>query len=383
MTENNHPEFQQQHQEASYTQSYEGIQPNKLLIEMHTAKDDDRPVYLAGNFNAWKVREERYKMHKISEGRYEYTFDNADALPHELVYKYTKGNWSDAEADIYGCKTQNRTAFKDQGVEIDYVPRWFSGGISFPRHFLPRTELVQQDFYMPQLDKTRRVQILLPSDYDDSSRRYPVLYLQDGQNLFDPHAPFGNWAINEKLAVLKEYDHGDLIVVAIDHGEVSRINEFSPLSSIQLGIGQGEGKKYLDFMVETLKPYIDEHYRTLSHKKFTGIGGSSMGGLISLYGGIMYPNVFSRLMVFSPSLWIYPDVYKEVGENGALADTRLYLYAGGRESQGMLPKVQRLLKSINESSQNTNINLVIDPNGTHTESRWGIQFPEAVEWLFF
>ncbi len=322
-------------------------------------------------------------MAKIADGHYEYTFDNINRLPKQLEYKYTRGDWDNEEADNYGCKSQNRLIFKNQAVVTDYVPRWFVDGKSFNSAYLPIIRTVNEAFEIPQLNKTRNVRILLPHDYDEVSRRYPVLYLQDGQNLFDKNAPFGTWGIDEKLAVLKEYGHGDLIVVAIDHGETSRINEFTPKSRINLGIGQREGAKYLDFMAHTLKPYIDEHFRTLTQKEYTGIGGSSMGGLISLFGGILHPETFGLVMVFSPSLWIYPDVYEEVRAEKSLKGTKLYIYAGGRESQGMLPNVHRLLQNIHATQRAAEINLVVDPNGTHNEVRWGMEFPEAIEWFLF
>jgi len=355
----------------------------KLKIELHTINEDDRPVYIVGNFNNWELNNPKYRMAKIEDGHYDYTFDNTKELPDQLEYKYTRGDWNNEEADNYGCKSQNRLIFKSQELITDFVPRWFTGGKSYNPQFLPTIEVVNEAFEIPQLNKTRRVRILLPHDYQDTTRRYPVLYLQDAQNLFDPSAPFGNWSINEKLAVLKEYGRGDLIVVAIDHGETSRINEYTPKKRINLGIGQREGTKYLDFMANTLKPFIDENYRTLIQREFTGIGGSSMGGLISLFGGILQPDTFGLVMIFSPSLWIYPEVYEEVKAQNALNGTRLYIFAGGRESKGMLPNVHRLLQNIHEVGKTAEINLVVDPNGTHNEVRWGVEFPEAVEWLYF
>jgi predicted alpha/beta superfamily hydrolase len=355
---------------------------NQLKIELHTDPTDDSDVFISGNFNNWK-HDISYKMLRIAEGHYEFTFDDIENLPQEMEYKYTRGSWQSAEADNFGCKAPNRSITKNQAFISDYVPRWFQNGKSFKEEYLPKIHVIDEAFNIPQLNKTRRVQILLPCDYDSTTRRYPVIYLQDGQNLCDWNAAYGNWAIDEKLAVLKEYGKGDIIVVAIDHGEVSRINEFTPRNEISLGIGQREGALYLKFMVETLKPFVDENYRTLTQSKYTGIGGSSMGGLISLFGGVLHPETFGKVMVFSPSLWIYNDVYEEVKEEGALKNVELYIYAGGRESKGMLPNLHKLMTNIYASNQNTTINLVVNPNGTHSESNWSVAFPEAMEWLFY
>lgn len=355
----------------------------KLKLELSTDDKEDKPVYIAGNFNNWTENSEQFKMTKVGEGHFEYTFDDIGVLPPHIEYKYTRGNWNDEELDSFGNRTPNRVINKFQQKIADFVPRWLSNGQSFQPKFLPIIETVSEHFEIPQLNKNRRIRILLPFDYYETDKRYPVLYMQDGQNLFDKDAPFGNWGMDERLAVLAEYGNGDLIVVAIDHGERERINEFSPRDAIEMKIGEREGTKYVQFMCETLKPHIDRYYRTRPEREYTGVGGSSMGGLISLYGGIQHANVFGRLMIFSPSLWIYPDVYEEVLEKGALADTKLYLFAGGRESKGMLPNIHRLQHQIYKKEEKVELNLVIDPNGTHSESRWNSEFPEAVEWLFF
>jgi predicted alpha/beta superfamily hydrolase len=118
-----------------------------------------------------------------------------------------------------------------------------------------------------------------------------VLYLQDGQNLFENDAPFGTWGVDKQLAALAQRGKGDLIVVAIDHGGKERIKEFSPYDSQKWG--EGLGRDYAKFLTETLKPYIDGRFRTQTGREYTGIGGSSMGGLISIYAGIMFPETYS------------------------------------------------------------------------------------------
>ncbi len=354
-----------------------------MKFKLYTEIADERPVYITGNFNNWKAQNEQFKMTKVDDSHFEYTFDNKDVLPTHIEYKYTRGSWREDELDTFGSKTSNRVIKKHIQEVVDFVPRWSRNGKSFDDKFLPIIETVNDNFEIPQLDKTRKVRILLPYDYHQTTAHFPVLYLQDGQNLFDKHAPFGNWAIDEKLAVLSEYNKGNLIVVTIDHGETERINEYSPRENIKLGIGQDEGTKYLNFMCDTLKPYIDEHYRTKKEPEHTGVGGSSMGGLISLYAGIQHANVFGKLMIFSPSLWIYTKIYDDVLKDNAFAGTKIYLFAGGRESQNMLTNIHRLQHKINKSNSKVLLNLVIDPNGTHSEARWSTEFPEAIEWLFF
>ena len=94
------------------------------------------------------------------------------------------------------------------------------------KELLPIVRVIEEKFEIPQLGKKRRITALLPHDYNESEKAYPVLYLQDGQNLFDDNAPFGNWAIDRALALMAEKDMGDIIVIAIDHGEKDRIKEY-------------------------------------------------------------------------------------------------------------------------------------------------------------
>ena len=179
---------------------------NQLKIELHTDSTDDFDVFISGNFNNWK-HDSNYKMLRITDGHYEFTFDDIKNLPEEIEYKYTRGSWQSAEADNFGCKAPNRLITRNQAFVSDYVPRWFQDGKGFKPEYLPSIHIVDEAFKIPQLDKTRRVQVLLPCDYDSTSRRYPVIYLQDGQNLWDKNAPYDNWEIDEKLAVLKEKYH--------------------------------------------------------------------------------------------------------------------------------------------------------------------------------
>src|SRR4030095_4714951 len=131
----------------------------------------------------------------------------------------------------------------------------------------PIIELIDKDFEIPQLSKKRRIWALLPHDYYDSKKQYPVLYLQDAQNLFDEEAPFGSWSIDRHLMEMSAGGVGDLSVICGDHGGRERIQEYSPYHHRKFG--EGQGKDYANFLIETLKPYVDIHYRTKSHRIYT------------------------------------------------------------------------------------------------------------------
>jgi predicted alpha/beta superfamily hydrolase len=179
---------------------------------------------------------------------------------------------------------------KLRDVLIDESKR-VSGAIS---HF--------SDFTIPQLDRTRDVWVYTPPSYEDGTDRFPVLYMHDGQNLFYPELSFaGEWEIDETLDGLHSLGlHDGLIVVAIANGETNRAREYVAYD-YQGGISQAD--EYLSFIVETLKPFIDEQFRTLPDPENTALSGSSFGGHISLYGGIRYPEIFGLILAFSPSLW--------------------------------------------------------------------------------
>jgi predicted alpha/beta superfamily hydrolase len=358
---------------------------NTLSIELTTLSDDKRPVYIVGNFNNWAVDDSRFKLQRVAPSKFTFTFPSDIQLPQHTTYKYVRGGWENQELDAFGSKTQNRVLDNPQhGTIYDFVPRWSNYGLDFDPTFLPKIKVISESFDIPQLKKKRRVSILLPFDYDTQPQKYyPVLYLQDGQNLFNPQSPFGNWAIDQKLAILAEKGMNGIIVVAIDHGGNERINEFLPVKHNRLGVS--EGKKYVRFMAKTLKPYIDAHFRALPDRINTAMGGSSLGGLITLYAGLMYPKIFGKLMLFSPSLWVTRNVPFDIIQFFQPIPTKIYVYAGGKEGTTMIPHVKNFrdsLKNQGFDSSAVHIKLSIDPNGEHSEMRWGQEFPRALEWLF-
>ncbi|MEZ5041369.1 MAG: alpha/beta hydrolase-fold protein [Saprospiraceae bacterium] len=354
-----------------------------LSLIVTTKVDDDRPVFIAGNFNNWQLPDEKYRLEKIKKGQYAFHFTDVSALPPLLEYKYAKENWDGRELDQDGEDGPNRRLLSDCRYKEEFIPGWRKDGLSYNPAFLPNIHIISEAFEIPQLIRTRRISAILPYNYQEETKRYPVLYLQDGQNLFDDYAPFGNWAIDKKLAILSEQGIGDLIVIAIDHAEEDRVKEFTPSSGGSLG--KGEGKKYVRFLADTLKPHVDKHFRTLSGRNSTGIGGSSMGGLISVYAGLMYPEVFGRLLIFSPSLWAAPNIHFHAINFHEAHDSRVYIYAGERESKTMVPNINKFKTALEQQGSGANIefNISIDPQGQHNEARWGKEFPKAVEWLYF
>lgn len=237
--------------------------------------------------------------------------------------------------------------------------------------------IIDNAFYMPQLGRSRRVWLYLPEEYTRTRRHYPVVYMQDGQNLFEGWSAFSDeWGVDETLDALK----ARCIVVAIDNGGGHRMSEYSFHDNEH---SSAEGRQYLDFIVHTLKPYIDKTYRTLADRANTYIAGSSMGGLIAFYGALYYPLYFGGAGVFSPSFWIVPGLGEEtadiLGHHTGLPQ-RFFLYAGAKEGENTAATVRAMAGLLNRQEQ-CSVELVIDPRGRHEEAAWRKQFAKFYKWM--
>ena len=210
-------------------------------LKLITHTDDDRPVYVAGTFNDWTAGDEAYRLQPTGKpGNYRRTFQFDDHDRRKVEYKYTRGGWEGVELGDNGQSALNHQRYTDEHWLVpDRVTRWANPGLEYRDEYLPRIEVIDEAFEIPELIRTRRVAALLPHDYATSGKRYPVLYLQDGQNLFDDHAPYGSWGVDKRLASLAERGMGDLIVIAIDHANSERMSEFTPGFKTTLGRATG------------------------------------------------------------------------------------------------------------------------------------------------
>ena len=241
---------------------------------------------------------------------------------------------------------------------------------------------VLSPLHMPGLDRERTLRIYLPPGYETSTRRYPVLYMHDGQNLFDAAtAPFGEWRVDETLNELARTNKLELIVVGIDHGDAKRMQELNPWENDKYG--KGEGREYLRFLVEVVKPYIDARYRTKPDRAHTAIMGSSLGGLVSHFAIYEYSSVFGKAGIFSPSYWFAPAVVDFTRTHRLAPDLRIVFYAGGKESDEMLPDMQAIVAILKQQGvAASNLRVDVEPQAKHNEKAWSADFPRAVEWLF-
>jgi predicted alpha/beta superfamily hydrolase len=186
----------------------------------------------------------------------------------------------------------------------------------------------------PQLDNQRDLLVYLPPSYGQGEGRYPVIYMHDGQNLFDHATSYcGEWEVDETMEGLSG-EGLEAIVVGIPNLGVERLNEYSPFVDPRLGGGRGDD--YLAFVVETIKPLIDRDFRTLPERRHTGIIGSSMGGLISLYAFFRHSETFGFAGVMSPSLWFSRQAIFDYIREAPFTAGKLYLDIGTNECSDSL-----------------------------------------------
>ncbi len=229
---------------------------------------------------------------------------------------------------------------------------------------------ILREMESPELGNKRDVLVYLPPSYDGSDRHYPVIYMHDGQNLFDDATSFsGEWAVDQTMESASEQGL-EAIVVGIPNAGADRTNEYSPFKDEKHGGGRGD--LYLDFMVKTLKPLIDSSFRTLPEPHYTGTAGSSMGGLISMYAFFREPTVFGFAGVMSPALWFAKGRMIDYIREAPFAPGRLYLDVGTNEGEQTLRDVQRARDVLLGKGyrQGWDLLCVIDEGASHNEAAW-------------
>jgi len=347
------------------------------LTKIPEVKEQDIHLFAAGDFNNWNPSDARSEFEKQRNGSWQLF----KTLPEGIYnFKITRGNWQKVECTANGKSIDNRSfklihdttiRIEIEGWQDNFKPEEKKHTVSANVH------IVAEEFDMPQLGRQRRIWIYLPEDYESSYKKYPVIYMHDGQNLFDAYtSSYGEWGIDEMMDKLPTKDQ--CIIVGVDHGGEHRMSEYDPYDS---KYGKAQGSEYVDFLVKTLKPYIDQHYRTKSGAKHTTIAGSSMGGLISMYAVLKYPEVFGNGGIFSPSFWIAPDIYKYT-EQQLNPKSRFYFVCGDSESDSMasdMDKMVKLIRTRKVSEKNSRETVV--KGAQHNEKQWNGDFPDFYQWL--
>lgn len=349
----------------------------QFIITSLPKNSRDSNLFIAGSFNGWNPQNKEYRFKKDKNDNYFFGIKLEDGM---YEYKITRGGWDKVECKEGGAGVQNRVLKLMSDTTINMtVEEWDDNIEKKPRVSTASKNVhIIDTFSIPQLNRTRRVWIYLPPDYSTTEKRFPVLYMQDGQNVFDDLTSFaGEWSVDETLDSISNHSK-EMIVVAVDHGGEKRINEYCPYDMEKYG--KGEGGMYVDFLVKTLKPYVDKNYRTGKNKKNTFIAGSSMGGLISLYAVLKYPKVFGGAGVFSPAFWVGPKIFDDIKTQGSKVNSKIYFYCGGQEGETMQPDTEKAFAEMRKVS-NSKMVCIVRPDGKHSESMWREEFPLFYLWL--
>ena len=342
-------------------------------------------LYLTGSFNNWNPADPAYLLQfDNSSGLYQVTIPQGTGT---LECKFTRGSWATVEGNATGGYLPNRTFTFINGPQLIILPilSWEDLGSGSSSTAASNVQILSNTFGIPQLSTTRKIWLYLPPDYATSTKHYPVLYMEDGQNLFDNATSFaGEWQVDETLNTLFNQGNYGAIVIGIDNGGGERLNEYSPWVNPSYGGGQGD--EYMDFLANTLKPYIDANYRTRPEPAMNALIGSSMGALISTYGACEYPNVFRKVGNLSPAYWFSladMNVYINALPVSTLQNHRMYFVSGTNESASMVPDINTvrtnlLAKGLTPANAFTKF----DTFGTHSESYWRGEFGAVYTWLF-
>lgn len=250
---------------------------------------------------------------------------------------------------------------------------------------------IHENFGSQHLQTPRNVMVYVPPGYGaDPARRYPVFYMHDGQNLMNPQEAFGGvvWGVDEtaqQLILAEQIE--PLIIVGIYNTGDKRIDEYTPVKSASgrmRGRG-GQADQYGQMIIEELKPFIDREYLTKPEAAFTGIGGSSLGGLVSLHLGIKRPDVFSRLAILSPAVWwANNQIIREVALIGERLPLKIWLDIGRSEGSRIKHQVRALKEILRANGWQNDVDLAYYefPEARHDESAWAARFGLVLKFLF-
>lgn len=340
---------------------------------------DSEAVYIAGNhpgLGGWNPSKIRMSKEKANLWTYTLIVEREGTLE----YKFTKGSWNNEAVGSEGLKKPNNVTPITSDTTIQYsICCWGKmTGIEFKGQITGTVEYIRnlgEGEILP-----RDIIILLPEGYDKNNFHYPVLYMHDGQNIFDPSTVgFGvDWQVDEALDSLNRQGVvKDMIVVGINNS-VNRSAEYShsPL-----------GSAYMKFVTQKVKPMIDSLYRTKPQREFTWTAGSSMGGLISFMLLWEYNDIFSVAGSFSPAFKIgafdYPAIVKKTAE--PKRDFRLYIDNGGLGLEARLqPGIDQMINLLEELGykKDSDFFVTIDPEADHNETAWAKRIPNFLIKMF-
>ena len=338
---------------------------------------NDTSVFICGNLpqlGNWNPSAIKMK----NTGTHSWSFSLKTDVTYPIEYKYTLGSWANEGAEANGRPLSNfNIRIKRDTIIKDIVLFWLNGIKKNTTGKITGTVK-----YHPGMKgkgiPDRDIIVWLPPDYGKNTNlHYPVLYMQDGQNIVDPgtSAFDVDWQIDETCdSLIKNKVIDPLIIVGI-YNTKERMSEYTP------GVA---GTSYMDFVVKTVKPFVDNNYLTLPGRVNTFVGGSSAGGTISFMLAWNYPEVFSKAICMSPAFKIQNiDAVKDVSEyTGLKKDLIFYFDMGGKGLEERLqPGLDEMIKELENKGfvKNKDLYMVSAPNAEHNESAWAKRMPEALK----
>ena len=392
------------------------IKSVQFVVIAPDANADQPPrIFMSSSADGWS--EAGRPLERLAPGVYSaaFTLEAGTALE----YKFTRtGSWATVEKAASGREIPNRTLTIDktltEQVVVHRVERWadrpaaenrrvefpVTPDATTPPPTTTRASTLTGDirfhdnFRSPELKNDRRIAVYLPPGYAaDPNERYPVLYMHDGNNLFDAATSFlgVEWQADETAErLIKAGRIRKLIIVGI-YNNADRMSEYTPFRDDRHGGGNGDA--YLAFIADTLKPFIDQTYRTRTGREDTAIGGSSLGGLISLYAAYKYPQVFGSAAVVSPTLqWANGAMLTYVREHTPATPPKLWIEVGTAEGDPRdgddvarpVKDCRELVKILTAAGCRPEVDFHYDEveGGQHNEAEWARRFDRALLFLF-
>jgi len=363
-----------------------------VAVPLETASNAE--IWISGNDEALgKWSGTGLKLSRTPDGRYSGTV----SLPADTTveYKVTRGTWETVEKDRDGKEIPNRTlkvGTKKQHVTLT-VARWADQSAPPTMRTLVGNIRYLRKVSSRFLPKKRDIIVWLPPDYEENpKKRYPVLYMHDGQNLMDKATAYSGeeWRVDEAAQQLIQAGDVEPIIIVGIYNTEDRFAEYTQVKDTGefAQHGGGNADAYGRFLVEELKPMIDRTFRTKPEPETTGLAGSSLGGLVTVHLGLKYPNVFRRLAVVSPSVfWANKDILTRVKALKKKPPQKIWVDIGTEESKGSQETVEdtRALRDALVAEGwvlGKDLKYVEVAGAVHTESAWADRIDDVLKYLY-
>ncbi len=356
-------------------------------VQVPTSTPSADTIYIAGNFQGWLPGDPAYALAKQSDGTHQITLNLPAGT--QIQYKFTRGSWASVEKGANGEEIANRVYTPQNTATLNLsVANWADRNAAIAGHV--------ESFTFAPFMNGRKCWVYLPPDYFTSNNRYPVLYMHDGQNLFDPATSFaGEWKVDETCeSLIASGQIPPIIVVGIENNGSTRCFDYTPYSTTNLSCGGG-ADALLTAIRDVLIPEVNQRYRTRTGPEYTYMAGSSLGGVLSAYAGFAYGQTFSRVAAISPSYWAQAPLYNFIATTGRPSClTHFYQDMGTIEagsttdanSNGIDDYIETLrdMKAVLEGvgfTDNLDMKSVEAAGNVHNEFYWSQRFPSILKFL--